>query len=205
MATKEAKNINQTFILLAVFFFLLGGIGIFKYALPKLKDARTALAEQVAKNEGIKADINSLNQAKTAVEDAQAYLKNQLGVEPERLRYVFPPTEDVPELYLQMESLILTPGVENPTYQISPPAVDTEGLVRIPISITATGTYGNLKGFLSALQLNIRPVSLLTATFSKAVAKEGEAVTADSLTMTATGFVRAAGLSAAYTTKTPTK
>lgn len=205
MATKNPTNVNQTIILITLLLFVLGGIATFKFALPKLHDAKVSLEEQIAKNKGLQADIGSLTQAKSQVQEAQDNLKNQLGVDPARLRYVFPPTEDVPELYLQMESIIQTAGITNPTYQINPPALDQDGLVRIPISISATGSYLDLKTFVSKLQTNIRPVSLLTASFSKAAPKEEGQSVDGLLTMTATGFVRAAALSNAYTTKTPTK
>lgn len=201
MATKQPQNLNQTFILLAIGLFLIGGIGSYRYAVPNLKSAKTALAQTKAQNQGILDDIASLNQAKSAVDDAQTYLKNQLNVDPAQLRYVFPPTEDVPGLYLQMESLMSAAGIESPSYQIGLPALDQDGLARIPVTITATGSYTDLKHYITDLELNIRPISLITASFTQSVEKDGGAPAIGKMTMSATGFVRAAGLSAAYSTK----
>ena len=201
MATKQPQNFNQTFILLALAFFLIGGVACYKYAIPNLKTAKTALAQKKAQNQGLIDDIANLSQAKSAVDDAQTYLKNQLNVDPAQLRYVFPPTEDVPALYLQMEELARTQGIEGATYQISPPAVDQDGLVRIPVTISATASYTDLKHFMSDLQLNIRPISLVTVSFSQAVTKDGTAPDSGKMTMSATGFVRAASLSSAYSIK----
>lgn len=204
MATKAPANPNQSVGLIA-FFLIVGGFLATYYILaPQLTTARTKQAEAKAKLDGLNADIKTLETAKQDMGKAMDDLTAK-GVDFSALRTNFPLTESIPDVYLQVEDVItLNPSLRKVDYQIGQPVLDLEGKgVRIPITMTATGTYGDLKNLLVSMETNIRPfilsqVSLATYTPSQ----DDRDIPSGAYVASLTGYTLSEKLSASYATTT---
>lgn len=160
------------------------------------------LNEAVAQNKQLEAiqkgkqnDIRALTEASSSLSEKENELTSY-GVSPESLASVMPATEDISGLYLLMEALNQNAGtfVTKPSYTISTPVVDEIGSVKIPVSITASGSYSSLKRLLTTYEHATRPVSFVSVN----LAPPAEGVAASNFTLSASGFVAASALSPAY-------
>lgn len=208
MAQKKPSNPTQIIGGIAALLIIVGIGGTYQFLNPGLQLASTNLSQADAKNKSYQADIATLQKAQTDVDTAKRALSDK-GLDFASIRYIFPQSEEIPNLYIQMEYLVsATPGVVS-SYQISPPISNAPGDVRIPVSFTATGTYTNLKAFITALENNIRPVVLTTLSFGPAPDKDAQGKALDDagskLSLNLSGFVRSQGLSAAYSSTTTKK
>jgi hypothetical protein len=125
------------------------------------------------------------------------------GVDFAKVEKVYPVTEDVPGLYLQLEGLMTAAGsvgVGGAAYQVGVPVVDlTENAVRIPVAIAGSGTYAASKALLGLLETNLRPFSVASVNLAQSVDKDKAATGVFTITISA--VVRAETLSSAYTAK----
>lgn len=172
------------------------------YLVPKLKEARTELKTQEATLKQREAEVAALQRGKVVLEKGEAMLRTKGFDDEKKLNAVMPEYEEIPTLYIQMEQL----KGKNPntpfTYTVGTPAEDKDGTVKVPVTVTGTGSYAALKDLVANLEANIRPLTFSTVAFSKG-GKDQAAQ--DQLTVTAQGFVRSTGLSPQYQKSTTAK
>ena len=212
-ATKAKASTNQSIVLTGILFFMLGAAGSFKLVLPKLQSTRLQISTAESQDQVVQQQVSGLNSAKSKLDAAVASL-SQRGVSIDTVKQIVPPTEDMPSLYLQLESITSnTINLGNVSYIVAPPAViaGSSG-VQIPITFSATGTYADLKSFIATLEDNIRPVVITNLSFSKYTSNastplkniQGLTINGDNFfTLNVTGYVTAQALSSAYTGVTP--
>jgi Tfp pilus assembly protein PilO len=199
--TKQPMNPNQMLSIIAAFLIVIGVGGTFQFLNPRLQLAATNLSEAKAKDDGLVSDIATLQNAQTQVDTAKKAL-TQKGLDFNTLQHIYPQFEEIPSLYIQMEYIVAaTPGV-SASYQISPPLSVGSADVRVPIAVSATGAYSDLKLFIASLENNVRPFIISTVSFGPAPTKDqaGKPVLGaeSKLTANISGFVRSEGISSAY-------
>jgi Tfp pilus assembly protein PilO len=211
---KAAQNPAQNIIAIAVVVILAAFGSAYMYVIPQLTTARTALKTAQAKAEGVDADIQTLKSAQTALQ-AQVKALQAKGVDFTTFESVDPPTEDMPGLYIQFESIALKAKqigltVNDSTY--SNPVVGPGGGARIPVNFSVTGQYENLRKFIDMAETNSRPLIITSLTISQATktpAAGGSSGSSNSgtfsansttndLTMTLSCYVVAQAISPAY-------
>lgn len=213
MATYSRTSPAQIMSSIGIILILAGAAGSYFFLAPRL-----LVAEQ-AKNQA-EAQLKSINREIAELTDDQAKLatlKTKLAdqsIDIARIQLVLPLTEQLPSLYIQMESILATaPTLVNPTYQLGAPVKGDVFGADIPITFSAGGTYPQLKDLLTKFEQNIRPISFTQLSIStNGGAKTGAAATpADpkktsaAVTFTASGFVRAQSLSSAFVKQVTTK
>jgi Tfp pilus assembly protein PilO len=182
-----------------------GMLGSYFFLLPNMKLADSDALSARTKYETLKKDADSLRQIQTDLSQGKKRLAT-LGVTPELLSSIVPDTEEMPGLYIQMEQFATpAPGQAAITYELGVPAVATDG-VHISVTFVAKGSYAQVKQVLAASEslrrpITINSVSLVTdpAKQVTATAPDGSKYSAPLVTLSASGFVRAKALSAAYT------
>jgi hypothetical protein len=188
---------NQTLALLAILLLMAGFGGTYYFLLPGLITARTQEAAAVAKSDGLAMDISTLKTAESDILDAKAELTAK-NVRFDQIRSHFPLYEEVPSLYLQMESIVANSAdIKQITYQIGQPTTDVTGEIRVPLTVTGVAPYATLKTFLVKLQNNIRPISLTQVAFAEYKSTDKN-IPAGSYQVTVAGYVRAEKLSPSY-------
>lgn len=205
MATKAPANPNQTVGAIG-FLLLIASFALAYYTfVPQLISARTDEATAQAKLDGLNADIKTLESAKNDMGKAMDELRAK-GVDFAAIRNNFPLTENMPDVYLQVEEVVkANPNVKKLDYQIGQPTV-TPGVkgVKIPITLTATGAYGELKNLIIGLETNIRPFSFSQVGFSAYTGgTEEKDIPVGSFVLALTGYTQTETLSASYATTTP--
>ncbi len=207
MATKAPANPNQTVGAIG-FLLLIASFALVYYTFaPKLISARNEEATSQAKLDGLNADIKTLESAKNDMGKAMDELRAK-GVDFATIRNNFPFTESMPDVYLQIEEVVkANPNLKKLDYQVGQPTVTTDVKgVKIPITMTATGAYGELKNLIIGLETNIRPFSLSQVGFSAYTSGADEKdIPAGSFVLTLTGYTQAESLSASYASTTPSK
>ena len=192
MTTKT--NPSSTLNLLGVLFLVIGLGGSYRFVVPQLLANRTSLAKDQAINAGLKQDVSDLQGAQRRLDLAKVQLANE-GVDLNVASQVVPETEDMPSLYIQMESLMTAPGISKASYQLGEPAATESGTgVKIPVALNGTGTYPDVKLFINRLQKNIRPITMDSISFSVADSSKNDGL----VTFSAAGFIMAQSLSPAY-------
>lgn len=203
MATPQSNSAsrNRTFMLAGLLLMIIGVGSVYVLLAPRLQAARGDLETAKAQLRGVETDIKVLTTAQNQLNQAKQVMHQEKGVDFTKLSLVYPNTEDVPGLYLQLEALMQQGsrnGMETPVYQVGVPVLDaTEGSAHIPVTVSAVGTYTQIKQFVSDLELNLRPLSIqtlnLTQTFDQSKG------TADGkYTINIATVVRAETLSKAY-------
>lgn len=191
---------------LGVLLMIVSLAGVFEFLAPRLTDARANLASDQAKLKGLQSDVDVLTTAKNQLAQDEKALQDDRGVDFTKLPLIYPKTEDMPGLYLQLEALMqrgLAEGVTSPSYQVTAPVLDaTEGSVHIPVTISAIGQYAQLKTFIALLEQNLRPISIQTINLSQTLDKD-KGTPSGLFTLNVAGIVRAESLSSAYS-GTPT-
>lgn len=193
----STKIDNQTVSLIAVLAVIAGLAMNYVVIAPRLRLARQDLASKWAVEAGLDTDIAALTRAEGDLRGAGIAMA-QRGVSLDAVASVLPADEDVPGLYVQMESLMKEGGIYQPTYQINTPLIDPiHREVKVPVTISATGGYADLKAFLTAMENAKRPLSFTTIGFAPPAVVIRDLPTG-ALTMTAVGYARAQALSPAY-------
>ena len=195
MATAPASP-SQNAILISGLVIVLSVLGTYFFLLPQLTAQRTTLETTKASLEGLTADQTTLTNAGEQITAAEQQLQVK-GVDLTKLAAIYPANEDMPGLYIQLESLMAQAGSVGvtATYQVSNPSADTDGSAKIPLSFTATGTFENLRKFITLLENNTRPILLSSISFDQAA---NTSTTSPQLSLTATGYTKAAAISGAY-------
>lgn len=195
MNPKRPASLNQNLLGIGLLLLVLG-LGLsYEFFAPRLQAARSDEGTNQAKLDALTSEVDQL----TTAQQNLAVTKQQLvsrGIDLNKAAAVLPATEDMPSLYIQMEDVMRRSsqaGITNPAYQLSDPALDADGTVKIPVTVTGSGSYADLKSFLTRLETNIRPVSLTSVALTT---KDANGST--SLSLSATGYVRARALSSAY-------
>ena len=200
----SATSPSQTVLLSGVILLLLGLAGSYLLLLPRLQAANLTLEQADNQLKVDQQNLLAVQQVDAQVKQVNASLVSK-GVDLSKAQQILPATEQLPSLYIQMEALVAAAQatVGSPTYILGAPIKDTAGGVQIPVTVSANGDYAHLKLLLGAFEQNIRPVSFTQISF--AVAVPGAATVSTSKTpakgivsLSATGFVRALGLSSAY-------
>jgi len=201
--TTTSSSPSQTAITLGALLLIIGLVVCYLFLVPQLKQANTALAKANADLASAQGNLTNITTASTHV----AALKQKLAarnIDLNQISQVLPATEDIPSLYIQIQDIMDTAkgdlGVTNGTYQIADPVKTTAGDIQIPISVTATGSYTNLKTFIARFEDNIRPITFTSINFAVSSTPSDSGPSTDKVTLTATGFARSQGLSSAYTT-----
>ncbi len=196
--TKTTQTPTQNVALVAGLMIVLGIVSIYFYFLPQLVTQRTTLESDKAQLAGLQQSKATLLNAQKRLDSAEAEL-TQKGVNFAKLPSVYPPNEDMPGLYVQLENLVTQASTNNnvvASYQVSAPVADPAGGGKIPITFSATGSLSDLETFIVSLEQNTRPIILSQISVSTSATNANSGV----LTMTANGLTRIAQVSSAYTT-----
>ncbi len=186
---------SQSVALIGILLVLAGVGGTYQFLVPMLQKDRAALQLAQKQRDAAVKDVSDLQKVHTDLGAAEQQLAIT-GVTPQLIAQVVPATEEMPSLYIQMESLMSDSTISQPAYQLAPPVRDA-GSVKVPITVTASGTYGSLKAFLTKMETNIRPITFTSITLSQVTGTTGNASSAP-LSLSATGFARAHDVSSAY-------
>lgn len=182
---------------------------------PQLRDA-TATSQ--ANQQQIAASDQNITVLQSAGQKLQSAVANlgQQGIDRNLFQRVLPATEDLPDLYVQMEAVLASnqPGISGPTYSLGTPALSPNtadnGQATIPVTLGASGHYLDLKHYLAVLERTTRPVTFTSLGFSRPVAAASTGssdpntpatpatTSSTALVLTATGYFRSLGLSSAY-------
>ncbi|CAN5178223.1 hypothetical protein BH11PAT4_BH11PAT4_3280 [soil metagenome] len=207
MAAKTLANPNQSVGAIAILLIMASFALVYYVFAPQLVTARNEQAAAQAKLDGLNTDIKTLETAKNDMGKAMDDLTAK-GVDFATLRNNYPLTESMPDVYLQVEEVIrANPTLKKLDYQIGQPVVGVLGAgAHIPITLTATGTYGELKNLLIGLETNIRPFILTQIGFAGYTATTDEKdIPAGAYVLTLTGHTLTEKLSASYASTTPSK
>lgn len=203
--TSSQGSKNNTLVMVGVLLLVIGIGGTYEFLAPNLKAEHASLAEVTAELNGTQTDIDSLTKAKSELDTDKAALSTQKGVDFTKVANVYPKTEDIPGLYLQLEGLMGTVagfGVTNAAYQVGAPVLDaTISAVTIPVTVSGAGSYAAAKAMVTQLETNLRPFSITTLNLSQTLDKDKGTPTG-LFTITAAAVVRAETLSAAYSSPT---
>jgi Tfp pilus assembly protein PilO len=207
---------NQNLVAVGIV-LILASLGVcYGFLVPGLLAARTNEAKSHASLVAVQTQIDSLNAAGALVNASNSQLASE-GLSFGYLQQVLPVTEDLPGLYIQMESVVAQSSatVGGITYQFGTPIADPLTGAKIPITVSGNGDYPDLKTFIGRFENNVRPVTFDQLSFTVATAtapgSSGStpapatttAPTAKGpVTVTATGYVTALGLSSAFATTT---
>lgn len=193
--TDTSKSPNSTMILLGSLFIFASFVVLMMFQLPALKEARVDLDSTQATANAKQDEVQRLTAAQTTLATKEQELRSS-GVNPDTLSSIIPPTENVPSLYIQMEAQLKNaPGLSKTSYQIGKPAIDpVDGIAKIPLTITTTAGYSNLKILMHNLETNIRPVTFSSINLSLTGDSTGPAP----MTLSGTGFFRSQTVSSAY-------
>ena len=202
MATLTAtpSNPNKTLSLLGIALLIAGFGGSYYFLVPKLQTARTDKATATSTEKGLVQDVATLQQAQRDLGSAQSALEAK-GVDFAAIPSHIPPTEDLPNLYIQMENLVaVNQGVKKLEYQLAQPVTDPSGKgAKIGISITGIGSYTAIKGLIMMLENNIRPVIITQIGLSAYTAVDSQKDVPDgSYTVSISAYTLAQNLSSAY-------
>ena len=199
MATSTSSSTN-TLSLIGVLLILAAGAGAYMFQTGPLNDAVVRNKALQAEQQGKAQDISALTTASSELTQKENDLA-AAGITKDSLAAVMPATEDVPGLYLQMEALMQnsSSSLSKPIYQIGQPSADS-GQVQIPVTVSATGKYLDLKNFLATLETATRPLIFTTVSF----APPADGAASDTFSLTAAGYATAIALSPAYTAAAPT-
>lgn len=204
MADPKAPNPARSLVLVGLLFLIAGIGGAYMLLLPNLQAKRTDLAAAEAELAGLKQDVQTLETAERNLASAKAELEAR-NVNFARLSVHYPRTEEVPNIYLQIEEIIQTnPGARNVMYSVGQPVETGTGQARVPVTLTTSGEYSAMKEFLNQLQHNIRPFVLtqvVMAEATHALASDGRTqvtLPPGSYSMNVTGYVASETLSPAY-------
>jgi len=194
--TKTQQSPTQNAATIAGVLIVLSFVGIYFFLMPGLVAQRTTLASDKAQLEGLEKNKQSLQNAQKQLNAAMDELTAK-GVNFNKLSSVYPPNEDMPGLYVQLESLMSKAATYNvkATYQASAPVADAAGGGKIPLTFTATGALSDLETFITSLETNTRPI-LLSSVSVTAPTTETNGL----LTLTASGLTHVAQISSAYST-----
>lgn len=205
-SVNPSKNVTMAGLLCLILAFAVS----YFYLVPRLLEQRTSLAETEAKLAGLEQDVATLETAKANLQDAKADLETK-GVDFTLVGTHYPKTENVPDLYLQMEEILgASPTLRSSAYQIGQPVDTGTGQIRVPVTLTAIADYASLKQLLVQLQNNIRPLVLSQVNLSEAKevvlsAQQRIQLPAGSYTMSVSGYAPAQVLSDAYANSVTTR
>jgi len=214
MANFQKTSPSQTVSAIAI--FLIAGSLAYTYfvLLPARQTAYSAKNAAIAKNAGLTQDVANLKNAKAQLSQAETAMTNY-GVNLNNASLAMPATEELPNLYVEMESLMVDAGaggLTNPQYTLGPPALSTSGAsAQVPVSITASGSYADLKAYITLLEDSLRPIVIDQVSFqagsqsSSSSTDSSNASPADGYSVNITGSFWSSGLSAAYSTSTTAK
>jgi uncharacterized protein YoxC len=203
MAT-PSKSQNRNVLLIGVLLMIVSLAAIYMFLVSGLHTARTNLATTQAKLSGLETDIDVLTTAQNKLDFAEAAMTNDKKVDFGKIPLVYPKTEDVTGLYLQLEALMsqaIADGISLPAYTVSAPLTDTDGSIHIPVSVSGTGSYVKLKTFLANLEDNLRPLTISTINLAQTIDKD-KGTPNGAFTLNVASIVRAQTLSSAYTSGT---
>ncbi len=202
---QKQSSRNKNLVLLGGLLLVVAIVVSLEFLAPQLTTARQQLEADKAKLAGAMTDVQTLQAAKTQLTSSMETMQTAHSVNFDKVASTDPVTEAIPSLYLQLEALMndsLTKGISNPSYQVSVPVQDvTDGTVHIPLAISATGTYTNLKAFIATLETNTRPISIQTLNLAQTLDKD-KGAPSNQFTLSIAAVVRSQTLSAAYSTTT---
>jgi Tfp pilus assembly protein PilO len=187
--------------MIGILLIIAGFAVLYQFQLPELEKVNATHKETLALEQAKKADVDALTQAQQDLSTKERFLAAS-GVTLQSLSSVIPSTEDVPGLFIQVDALSKNfSSLSNVSYQVAKPVIDDAGMVRVPLSLSATGKYTDLKEFVRTFESNIRPVSFSSVSFTQVSADPAkpEAGGNGQFTLAASGYVRAASISSAYT------
>lgn len=204
--TTGGGSSNSDLIMLGIFLLIIGIGGSYKFLIPSLISTKGENQKLTATSSGLQQDIANLKAAQSSLNIAQKNLAAE-GVNLSLINQVIPSNEEIPWLYLQMEYLMKNaPNLTDPIYKIGTPVIDkVGGEGQVPISVSATGKYGDLKTFITQLENNIRPIVITSINFAQPQLNPTDSKSTSLVGqyyLTAVGYVISQGLSAAYVSTT---
>lgn len=200
--TAKQTNNSRSLGLLGIVLILIGLGGGYYFLMPQLTQARLDLVQAESKLAGVNQDIETLKAAKLQLTTAKADLVAK-GVDFSTVTSHYPVTENMPDMYIQMESLSRSATYVNKfEYTVAPPVLDvTTQVTKIPVSVTAIGQYQDLKKLIANIQNLVRPVIISTASIN---AYTNNDQPSGSFTLVLAGYSLVGGLSSSFAV-TPAK
>lgn len=198
--TMTKQSPNSTALTLGILLILSSFGYMYFLGVPALKAAKQDKEMKTAQHEAKQAEITQLQSAQSKLTQKEQELTSA-GISPAALQSILPLSEEVPSLYLQMETIVKqATTLSNITYQIGKPIQDPiDGIAKVPLTISANGSYANLKNFLKTLENNTRPASLTSITLNQS-GDPTKPQDSKLMSLSASGYFSAQTISAAYTT-----
>jgi Tfp pilus assembly protein PilO len=185
---------SQTMQIVGIILLMASIVATYLYTVPNLQKANEEYANSTATLADLNTVVDGTKAGKAKLDGAKRLLSGK-GITVDFLHAIMPPTEDIPGVYLEMENVANTVGgVTNFTYQVGVPIADAKAGVKIPISVSAKGSYPNLKQLLARLETLERPLSFSSISLATSIRPED----AGAISLTASGAMRAHALSDAY-------
>lgn len=206
--TTSSSSSSQNLMSIGGLLILAGLAAVYFFEMPQLKQANTSYEKAKADAASAAGDVQAIQNAAKKLKAAEDKITaRQVNID--SISQVLPATEDLPSLYIQIQEVMTKStqelSLKQPTYQVTDPVKSASGDVRIPVSISATGSYANLKQLITRYENNIRPVSFISLSIQSVPPTSSGSpdtdIPAGYFSLSASGYVRAQGLSPAYALK----
>lgn len=163
MPIDNKAKIGQNTAIIVVFLLMIGLGGTYQFLLPQYKEAVKKNVHLKAEKKIAEEDLRIVKDLKQNLESGKESMINR-GISMNDISQAIPINEDMPGLYILLESIKDKNVNIAFDYQLSNPVADIAGGGRIPVSITAKGSYASLKELMQDLEYLKRP--LITSSFS---------------------------------------
>lgn len=196
----QKTTLDQNVAAISVFVVLVCAFVSYLWLLPNRQTNQSALNQAQAQKAGLQKDKSNLDSAQNRLDQAKQALSDS-GVDITKAQAAMPAFEDVPGLYIEMESIAAkasAAGYTDASYTLGTPTSDTASkIAKVPVTFQAKGTYLSLKALVATLESSLRPMVIEQVSF--ATATDGK------YAMTLAGSFWASALSPAYATTTTSK
>lgn len=170
---------------------LLAFVGTYFYLLPLYKDSQTEKYQNKAKLAELQETSQKMESLKNLIASSKVKAEAR-GVNFAQFKNVYPSTEQMPEMVVQLDQIKAENKALDMKYTLSAP--ENDGITaKMKLSVQATGSYLELKGLVDRLQRNIRPV--IFEQVSIVVDENGKT------SLSGTGYVQVKSISSTYLSK----
>ena len=188
--TSNLRVLNEqtTISLLLVLLFL---AGTYYYLIPQFKESQTEKYTNQAKLTELQETSQKMEALKSLIDSSRVKAEAR-GVNFAQFKNVYPATEQMPELVVQLDQIKAQNTGLGMKYDLTKP--ENDGLIsKMTLTVTATGQYPALKDLVDRLQRNVRPVIFTQVSFSTG--------SDDTVNLNATGYVQSKSVSSTYLSK----
>lgn len=155
------KNKSQLRILndqstISALIILLFFAGTYFYLLPQYKESQTLKYQNKAKLIELKETSQKMESLKNLIDSSKVKAEAR-GVNFAQFKNVYPSTEQMPEMVVQLDQIKAENKALDMKYTLSTP--ENDGITaKMKLSVQASGLYPQLRDLIDRLQRNIRPV-----------------------------------------------